>query len=561
VYEDRDAGGRGLRRGDAGLNGWRVWLDRDRDARYDRGEPATTTRTVGGRAGTYSLRTRARGTALIRSAPAGSVASRWRSSARRCTEPSSCRWSVRLGRGSSVRGKDFGWYQTATISGSVYEDEDGDGLRDAPEFGLSGWRVWLDRDRDGVFDPGEPSDVTAGAAGPAGVYSIAGVKPSAAAAPLRHAEVEPVGTNWRCTQPVTTDQHGCFTELRPRSGDRLERDLGDQATEPVTPPPAPPGPQPPAAAVGGLLIAVVVVSDDGGSLAEVTLRVLQGGLDIEGSPRPSSTQGGDFTLAPGTYTVDVAGAAGYAKSAAGDCDASGKVVINAGFTSSCTITVNDIAPTIKVITDVVNDNGLSLGAGSFTSRVRTTGPFPADVPGSPMQASATGVTFTVRANKDSYPYEVYEDDPAPLHYLRTKITGDCDSLGRISLAVGEHKTCRITNDDIKAPTDPLIEGNWLITPKNLSPWQVTIQQQPPYTFQGKVTSAAQCPNVVDQTILRDFHGTGPTYEGFFRLYNSGNCADSNEYPATITRSDATHATVCAHFTGGVPDICQPMVRP
>ena len=73
---------------------------------------------------------------------------------------------------------------------------------------------------------------------------------------------------------------------------------------------------------------------------------------------------------------------------------------------------------------------------------------------------------------------------------------------------------------------------------------------------------AQCPNLVDQTILlRDFHGTGPTYEGFFRLYNSGNCVDSNEYPATITRSDDTHATVCAHFTGGVPDICQPMVRP
>ena len=331
-------------------------------------------------------------------------------------------------------------------------------MRDPPEFGLSGWRVWLDRDRDGVFDPGEPSDVTAGAAGPAGVYSIAGVKPSAAAAPLRHAEVEPVGVAWKCTQPVTTDGHGCFTDVRPKSGDRLERDLGDHATEPTTPVPPPPGPQPPAPSVGGLQIAVAVVSDDGGSLAEVTLRVMQGGLDIEGSPRPSSAQGADFTLAPGTYTVDVAGAAGYAESAAGDCAANGTVVINSGFTSSCTITVNDIAPTIKVITDVINDNGLSLGAGSFTSRVRTTGPFPADVPGSPMQGSATGATFTVHANKDSYPYEVYEDDPAPLHYLRTKITGDCDSMGRISLAVGEHKTCRITNDDVKAPDEPTHPG-------------------------------------------------------------------------------------------------------
>ena len=176
---------------------------------------------VRGRSGSYSLRTRARGTGLIRAAPAGSVASRWRSSARRCTEPSSCRWSVRLRPGSSLGGKDFGWYQTATISGSVYEDEDGDGLRDPPEFGLSGWRVWLDRDRDGVFDPGEPSDVTAGAA----ARRASTRSPASSRAPRRRRcampRSSPSVSPGSARSPSTTDGHGCFTDVRPKSGDRL----------------------------------------------------------------------------------------------------------------------------------------------------------------------------------------------------------------------------------------------------------------------------------------------------------------------------------------------------
>ena len=59
----------------------------------------------------------------------------------------------------------------------------------------------------------------------------------------------------------------------------------------------------------------------------VTLRVMQNGADIEGSPRPSSAQGADFTLAPGTYTVDVANAGGYATSVSGGCAADGKVIV------------------------------------------------------------------------------------------------------------------------------------------------------------------------------------------------------------------------------------------
>ena len=242
------------------------------------------------------------GSASLRAAPAARAASRWRTSARRCTQPTGCRWKVRLKGGSSLGGKNFGWYQTATISGLVYEDEDGNGKRDAVEFGLSGFRVWLDRDRDGDYDAGEPSDLTTSASGPSGIYEISGVKPSAATAPLRHMPTVDLGISWLCTQPTTSDGHGCFSALRPRSGERIQRDIGDRQQEASSPPTT--APRPPATAAGDRRPsrAATVINDDGGGLTQsgVQVRVLQNGLDIAGSPDRGSPDGVDFTLAAGT---------------------------------------------------------------------------------------------------------------------------------------------------------------------------------------------------------------------------------------------------------------------
>src|SRR5207248_95417 len=39
-----------------------------------------------------------------------------------------------------------------TIKGSVYNDLNGNGVRDSGEPGLSGRKAWLDKDKDGVVD-------------------------------------------------------------------------------------------------------------------------------------------------------------------------------------------------------------------------------------------------------------------------------------------------------------------------------------------------------------------------------------------------------------------------
>jgi hypothetical protein len=44
--------------------------------------------------------------------------------------------------------------QKVMISGSVFNDLDGDGKKDSGEAGLAGWKVFLDADNNGVLDSG-----------------------------------------------------------------------------------------------------------------------------------------------------------------------------------------------------------------------------------------------------------------------------------------------------------------------------------------------------------------------------------------------------------------------
>jgi hypothetical protein len=47
-----------------------------------------------------------------------------------------------------------------SFSGTVFNDLNGNGVQDAGEPGLAGWTVWLDDDRDGIFNNNEPSATT-----------------------------------------------------------------------------------------------------------------------------------------------------------------------------------------------------------------------------------------------------------------------------------------------------------------------------------------------------------------------------------------------------------------
>lgn len=174
-----------------------------------------------------------------------------------------------------------------------------------------------------------------------------------------------------------------------------------------------------------------VVNNNGGTAAagDFTMNV------AGSSPSPASfpgteSPGTDVTINAGAYSVSETGPSGYTESDSLDC--SGSLAL--GQHKTCTITNNDQAAHLIVIKHVINDNGGTAVAGDFTMNVTATNPSDASFPG----VETTGTTITLDAGS----YSVAETGPAG--YAESD-SADCSG----TIAVGETKTCTITNDDIQ----------------------------------------------------------------------------------------------------------------
>ena len=194
-----------------------------------------------------------------------------------------------------------------------------------------------------------------------------------------------------------------------------------------------------------------VVNDNGGTAtaSQWSMHVQGGGSDVSGSPFNGSESGTTLMLAAGSYNVsETGGPAAYASSFSGACDANGNVSLALGEAKTCTVTNNDVGPTLTVIKHVVNDNGGSATASQWSMHITSGG---SDVSGSPFAGSEAGTTRTLSAG--SY---VVSESGGPSGYTQIGIAGDCNTSGAVSLALGENKTCTITNNDV-APTLTVIK--------------------------------------------------------------------------------------------------------
>jgi len=64
--------------------------------------------------------------------------------------------SVTLTNAQAGANVSFGGFRRGTIAGAVFNDRDGNGVRDAGDGGLAGWRIFQDRNGNGVYDDGSP---------------------------------------------------------------------------------------------------------------------------------------------------------------------------------------------------------------------------------------------------------------------------------------------------------------------------------------------------------------------------------------------------------------------
>ncbi len=176
--------------------------------------------------------------------------------------------------------------------------------------------------------------------------------------------------------------------------------------------------------VGHVVVNKVVVNDNGGTATTSNFNLLVNATSV--------TSGSTNDFAAGTYTVSESGLFGYSATFSDGCDSAGSITVVANATTTCTITNNDIAPSITLVKSVVGGSA-------------TTSDFTLTLDGS---AKASGSSSQVSANAAHTINEVVFPG-----YSFTSITGSsflgvpCPAVlaGTITLAPGDAVICTITN--------------------------------------------------------------------------------------------------------------------
>ena len=220
---------------------------------------------------------------------------------------------------------------------------------------------------------------------------------------------------------------------------------------------------------GGLKLIKNVVNNNGGqATADLwSMHVKQGSNDVAGSPQPGSAAGTVYTLPTGTYSVsETGGPAGYAQtSIICDGQATDTVTVSKDVTKTCTITNDDIAPKLTVTKVVHNNYGGTKVVSDF-----------------PLWVGGSSVTSGVQNNFNAGNYVVSETQQAGYSGV---ISGDCDVDGNVSLALGEVKSCTITNNDIQ----PMLKVTKIVN--NRYGGTLEVKDFPLWVGQTGVTSGVQ----------------------------------------------------------------------
>ena len=157
VFNDADADG-SFGNNEAGLSGWTVFDDVNGNGRLDSGEPNTVTNGKG----QYFMGSLGVGIKNIRAVLQTGFHQ---------TSPVAAD-NILLSINSDVKDVNFGENDNATISGTVFNDLNGNGIKDSSEPLLTGWTVFVDLDQDRVLESYDLSTVTNN-----GAYSFNSIAP------------------------------------------------------------------------------------------------------------------------------------------------------------------------------------------------------------------------------------------------------------------------------------------------------------------------------------------------------------------------------------------------
>jgi Prealbumin-like fold domain len=213
-----------------------------------------------------------------------------------------------------------------------------------------------------------------------------------------------------------------------------------------------------------LTVVKKVITDNGGnaSPSAFAINVTNGGsVNVSKNPVVGQTPSEGtavFPLEAGTYVVSETGLTGYTQTGiTGACDGSGNVTLAAGDNKTCTITNDDDAATLIIIKHVIRDNGGPLkNAGDFSL---TIGGVAAEGGQSVTGTESPGVTKTLTSIGS---YTVTEDGVTNGKVFNgtygVSYSADCTG----TIALGQTKTCTVTNDDVKASPGITSAMRWIL---------------------------------------------------------------------------------------------------
>ncbi|MHB9090830.1 MAG: hypothetical protein ACYC7H_05375, partial [Chloroflexota bacterium] len=154
----------------------------------------------------------------------------------------------------------------------------------------------------------------------------------------------------------------------------------------------------------------------------------------------AATSGTAYTLSAGAYTASETSQAGYAASAwGGDCAANGSITLALADNKTCTITNDDIAPTLKLVKNVINDNGGTKTAADWTLTATGSAGFADAGNSTTFHPVSAGVQYALSESTVSgYAFEGWSCSGG----------GTFVSPDKITLGLAENVTCTATNNDI-----------------------------------------------------------------------------------------------------------------
>lgn len=193
---------------------------------------------------------------------------------------------------------------------------------------------------------------------------------------------------------------------------------------------------------GTLKVKKSVINNNGGdaNAKDFNLHVKQGGVDVNNSPAAGSASGTSYTLPTGTYTVSEDTKAGYSQTnlacvdLANSQSVSYPVVLSVNQNVVCTITNDDIAPTVTVTKNVLNPYGSPLSPSAF-----------------PLFIDATSVTSgTSYTQFNAGVHTISETQHSG--YSFTSVSGDCainNDIISLLLSLDGHANCMLTNTAVQ----------------------------------------------------------------------------------------------------------------